>query len=150
MAEKRVFRGWTDEELAKIGQPEEWAKHKVMDGPHYTVVGATEDCDKWPELVLPWRIAATGEEFDDLYGRPWARRPCQAAEKWARVRWDERYDGEGRLPITMRALVTHTDGRQWHVSVEIMHVIDCFGRATPVEPVSNADGLPGAPKDGPQ
>ena len=124
----------TDEELAKILAPEEWARKRPVDGPHYVVVGTPEDCAKWPELALPWRIASTGKELSRIFDPPWTRLPCQAAEKWARARWDERYDGEGCLPITMRALVTHTDGRQWRVEVEIMRVVDCFGRATPIEP----------------
>lgn len=137
---------WTDEELAKLLAPEEWADKRPVDGPHYTVVGAPEDCAKWPELALPWRIAATGDKLRRLGEPRWVHFPCEAAERWARVRWEERWDGEGPIPLTMRALVTHTDGRQWRASVTIERVVDCFGSATlvdPVEPVSKADELPG-------
>lgn len=136
---------WTEEEIAKFLAPEEWADKRPVEGPHYTVVGTPEDCARWPELALPWRITATGKEIRSIFDPKWAWSASEAAEKWARQRWDERYDGEGSLPIKMGALVTHTDGRQWHVSVEIMHVVGCFGRETPielVEPVSGADELP--------
>ena len=130
---------WTEEERAKFLAPEEWAGRGPVDGPHYVVVGPPEDCAKWPELALPWRIASAPEHAHPHWGK-WARLPCQAAEKWARVRWDERWDCEGPVPITMRALVTHTDGRQWRVDVEIVRVVDCFGRATPIEPVAPGTG----------
>lgn len=129
-----AWAAMSEEERAKLLAPEEWADKKPVDGPCYTVVGLPEDFTKWPELALPWRIAAAGKELSCIFDPPWAYSPSRAAERWARVRWDERYDGEGRLPITMRALVTHTDGRQWRVEIRIMRVVECFGRATPIEP----------------
>lgn len=136
---------WTEEELAKFLAPEEWADKRPGDGPHYTVVGAPEDCAKWIELALPWRIASTGNELRTLADPRWVRLPREAAERWARRRWEERWDCEGPVPLTMRALVTHTDGRQWRVNVEITRVIDFYGHATLVDPAepSNADKLPG-------
>ena len=123
----------TDEERAKIMAPEEWARKTPVDGPCYTVVGVPEDFDKWPELALPWRIASTCKHVDPIKGE-WTCTPSTAAEKWASVRRDERWDCNGPVPLTMRALVTHTDGRQWRVEVRFEWVVDCFGRATPIEP----------------
>lgn len=121
-----------EEERAKLMAPEEWAQKEPAEGPHYVVVGMPEDCAEWPELALPWRIAETPEQVHTPWGE-WAYSPTTAGEKWALVRWNERWDCAGPVPITIRALVTHSDGRQWQVEAEIIRVVDCLGRATPID-----------------
>ena len=119
-----------EDERAKLLAPEEWAQREPVEGPCFTVVGAPEDVAKWPELALPWRIAAEPEHVHWLWGE-WTGFPARAAEKWAWVRWMERYDGYG-LPGVMRAVVSHSDGRQWRVDVEPTRVVSFYGHAIPM------------------
>lgn len=127
-----TFRRTVDP-IPAINPPQEWAKGKPVDGPHFVVVGLPEDCVEWPELAVPWRIAAK-PGLVDYIGGAWTPVPSEAAAQWARVRWDERWDCSGPVPLVMRALVTHTDGRQWRAEARIQWVVDCFADARPIEP----------------
>lgn len=89
----------------------------TKDAPYYDVVDAEYADDAFPPKPFRvWARCVTGE--------PWAMDEEDAACMWAEERFAD-YD----YPDEMEALVTHSDGRKWKVTVTIEAVPSFHGRS---------------------
>lgn len=89
--------------------------------PYYEVIDAEYADDAFPQT---WRISAR-----PVSGREWAMDEEEAACLWAEERWSY-YDH----PDEMEAIVTHSDGRKWKVTVTIEAVPAFHGSSEEVKP----------------
>lgn len=92
-----------------------------MSEPYYEVIDAEYANDAYPPT--PWRVFAR----PSTDGR-WATDEEDAACMWAEERWSD-YDH----PDEMEALVTHSDGRKWRVTVSVEAVPSFHGRSNEEE-----------------
>lgn len=94
----------------------------TKDLPYYDVMGAEYADEAF--LPRPFRVYATC-----VPGEPWAMDEEDAACMWADARHAD-YD----YPDEMEALVTHSDGRKWRVTVTVEAVPSFHGRSEEVLP----------------
>lgn len=92
-----------------------------MSEPYYEVIDAEYANDAHPPT--PWRVSAKPSTQG-----AWATDEEDAACMWAEARWSY-YDH----PDEMEALVTHSDGRKWKVTVTVEAVPSFSGRAEEVK-----------------
>lgn len=90
--------------------------------PYYDVMGAEYADEAF--LPLPFRVYAKC-----VPGEPWAMDEEDAACMWAEERWSD-YDH----PDEMEAIVMHSDGRKWRVTVTVESVPSFHGVSDQVRP----------------
>ena len=93
-----------------------------MSEPYYEVIDAEYANDAYPPT--PWRVSAKPSTEGE-----WATDEEDAACMWAEARWSD-YDH----PDEMEALVTHSDGRKWRVTVTVEAVPAFHGSSEEAKP----------------
>lgn len=93
----------------------------TKDLPYYEVIDADYENDTEPPT--PWRIPAAHAP-----GAEWAWDEEDAACMWA-----DAHHADYDYPDEMEALVTHSDGRKWRVTVTVEAVPSFHGRSEEVK-----------------